>query len=272
MPSRIAPVRTAVVPRRESSLDAWHRLHDARMVEPKKVRTAVITPEAKKLSTAVGRGLTPRAAQDMLDELQAFAKTNAFWPELKRMGVTDRQAHAAVNSLKNFELNRRTSVLEINGVVGLKAQVASATKLAAVVNGLVAGKSIDSLVKNLTATEQKVLLQAKRLGPEFVLHSAITMLDTRLEATITDSPADLITFPKETAAALESSIRGRMAWLKMPDSDRGSYVPMAEYGTEFGHLKELAVLDPAKAQLLGKAFVAQLKTLAVGSGTDFAIK
>ncbi len=272
MPSKVVAARSSVAPR-ETRLEAWHRLHDPKMVEPKKVRTQVISDQAKAASKKMN--MSPRAWQDMLDGLEGAAKANAFWPALKQMGVTSPQASAAVRSLKAFDADRRTSLLPHVGVVGLKKEVARAAQLTGVVNGLLAGKPIDSLVKGLDANQAKVLLQAKRLGPAFVLHSAITMLDSHLAHTITDNPADLLTFPKETEAALEASLKGRTAWLKLPakDSvDASTYVSVSGIQTEFGHLRELAVLNPAKAQTLGKAYVTALKAAAAGSSSDFAIK
>lgn len=280
MPQRIAAPATRPAANLGTMLDTWHRLHDPSMAPPKKVHTAAISSQAKKLSENWGRSgsksLSAREWQDTLDELQGFAKANPFWPALKQMGVTDTQAHAAVHSLKSFDASRRTSLADVTGMDGLKKGLDRATQFTGVVNGLLAGKSIDGLLKGLTPVEAKALTNAQRLGPAFVLHSAVTMLNNSLGCAITDNATDLLSSPKETAAALEAAVRGRTAWLKMGDRDEVDvlgYIDVnAGYAEEFGNLRELAVLDPARAQAVGKAFVSALQAAAKGGSSDFAIR
>ncbi len=275
MPTRVQSTSPRRAPSMESRLDTWHRLHDAVPREPVKVHHARAGADARVMADRVGPGSGGATGmQEMLDGLEGAARSNPFWPALQQMGVTPRQAHAAVSSLQRFdETERRTSLTTSGaGTATLEKDVKRARGLAGVVDGLLANQPLPGLLKGLEAVDARVLTQAQRLGPAFVLHSALTLLENRVGTAITDSPTDLLEFPQDVQRALESSIRGRTRWLQMPGADpvdRSAYVGTNGYDPAFGHLRELAVLDPGKAQTLGKAFVAALQAASVNQATDF---
>ncbi len=226
--------------------------------------------------TTSAQKLTPREAQDLFDDLTALAKTNPFWADLKGMGVKDHEASVVVTSMIKVDgAERQTSVAQDKGADWLKKELAAVGPLSNTVDALLSGASIDDAVKGLPEVRAKAILGAKNSGPAAVLALAVKQLEWQLGQAFTDSATDLLNHPKELCQGFDAALRGRTEWLKTKGSERlavKQFILNGDFGDAFVQLRQLVVLDPAKAHKLGRLFVDQLRQAAVGTDTDFAPK
>ncbi len=229
----------------ESPVDRWQRLH-APVLEPVAVKSP-ISAEARAHARAMGG--TPREAQDMMDTLNGFGLAEPMWPHFKSMGFGENEAGMLRESLKRFDDGRRTSIV---GVERLTPRAQTASKLSAVVEALIDGRTPD--LSKLDATHARLI---GRAGDD-ALTRATALLESELSHFITDSPVDLVDGrTADVKRALVAVIKSETSQLE--HGDAAAVRKLKHDGLRsIGLLRELAVLDPREAQRVGSVFAKAL--------------
>lgn len=271
MPTRASAVSALRTQRSESLASQWLRLHPTRWsaVKVKHASPTFRAVEMAKRVNAANRGTTrpttPLEMQAVLDGNEGIAKGHPFWAQLKQYGVKPEQAHAAVYSMT--ELPGVTSILAMKGDDFVVAHhLAPARAMANVAAGLAAGQPLETLLTanqaRLTPAEIQALRQANRQAPPAALELATQQLGNRAGLLLVDDAAEATSHATERVTIFESLLKARTAWLGASGADPVSlstYQQSSAFGLEFAALRELAVLAPAKAATLGKAFVSALQ-------------
>lgn len=235
----------------EAPLERWSRLREP-VLEPVKVRTAQPTAEARKMAKDVA--LTPRAAQDLIDELNGFGLADPMWPHFKSMGFHEHEAGELRQALRDSETHDRTSIQSAIGTEGLaKKLVAPVEQLSALVEALSAGQPSAQALAAVQGPWGEVL---RRAPAEDLLRRATAALEEQVSRFITDSPVELVDVAPATARrGLLAVIASETQQLATGDAAARRKLKADGY-TSIRYLRELTVLDPNAARVAGTRFAA----------------
>lgn len=227
-------------------LERWRALR-ADVVEPVPYRTPGRRSESQKMD----------------DTLIGFGLAEPMWREFEAMGFKKTEAYLARTGLKDVDASRFTSLQAYGaGLERLQPKAQLVADLAKVVDVLRQGRSAEAALSKLPAAQADLIRRAPRSQTP-LLERAVAVLEMELAPFITDSPAELVDVaPEKIQAGLEAAVLAHAKLL-----DQGDGATLREYLhhdsrfhilSTFGLLRELSVLDPARARAVGTVFATAL--------------